>query len=127
MIIGTTGSRRIRPESTCQAFRSYLIEHAATELHHGDCLGWDNQAHDIAVSLSIKTVAHPPSNPALRAYCRADKIMEPIPYLDRNNQIVLACDALFAAPDGPETLRSGTWSTVRRARKSGKAVTTIIA
>lgn len=125
MIVGTTGSRYNRPESVCQAFRSYLIDTKASEVHHGDCEGWDKQAHNIAVSLSIRTVAHPPSNSALRAYCNADKTMTPLPYLERNTQIVLACDALFAAPDGPERMRSGTWSTVRKGRKAGKTVTII--
>ena len=122
MIVGTTGSRERRTESVCQAFRSYLIHCGATELHHGDCIGWDEQAHNIAASLSIKTVAHPPTNSVARAYCNADKVMPTRPYLERNTEIVLACDTLFAAPDGPERIRSGTWSTVRKARKARKPV-----
>ena len=46
----------------------------------------------------------------------------PKPYLDRNRDIVDACEVLLATPDGPERLRSGTWSTVRYARKIGKPV-----
>ena len=37
------------------------------------------------------------------------------PYLDRNLDIVLASDALAAAPDGPEKLRSRTGTTLRTA------------
>lgn len=122
MIVGTTGSRYPRPESVCQKFRAYLLETGATELHHGDCKGWDAQAHHIAASLGIKTVAHPPDVSAMRAHCDAEEVRAPLPYLKRNAEIVLSCDALFAAPEGPERLRSGTWATVRKARNSGKPV-----
>jgi len=39
----------------------------------------------------------------------------------RNRDIVAASDALLAAPEGPEASypRSGTWATVRMARRAG--------
>ena len=43
------------------------------------------------------------------------------PPLDRNRDIVDACDVLIATPkDFVEELRSGTWATVRYARKQRK-------
>jgi predicted Rossmann fold nucleotide-binding protein DprA/Smf involved in DNA uptake len=43
--------------------------------------------------------------------------------LDRNRDIVDAAAVLIAAPkEMTETLRSGTWATVRYARKQGKQV-----
>jgi hypothetical protein len=96
-----------------------MLQHGVTELHHGDCVGWDKQAHDAAKAMGIRTVAHPPSNPSMRAYCEADDVRAPLPYLDRNKAIVAACDRLVAAPDRPEETRSGTWSTVRHARREG--------
>ena len=42
-----------------------------------------------------------------------------MPYLERNKNIVNAVDFIIAAPDGPEKVRSGTWSTVRYAKKVG--------
>jgi hypothetical protein len=49
------------------------------------------------------------------------------PYLDRNKDIVRETASLIAAPAEPEEqLRSGTWSTVRFARKQGKPVFLIL-
>lgn len=121
MRIGTTGARTKRPEDVCQRFRELLTEWGATELHHGDCVGWDKQAHDIAVSLGITTVAHPPDNSKMRAFCCADYVRPALPYLERNREIVLSTVKMIAAPDGPEVARSGTWSTIRTAKKMGRA------
>jgi hypothetical protein len=44
----------------------------------------------------------------------------------RNRVIAERCDALLACPaETTEQLRSGTWSTVRYARKAGKLITII--
>ena len=39
--------------------------------------------------------------------------------------LVDACEVLLATPKGPEKLRSGTWATVRYARKVGKRIVII--
>ena len=44
----------------------------------------------------------------------------------QHKQIVNVCDVLIAAPSGPEKLRSGTWSTVRYARKLHKNITIVL-
>lgn len=49
-------------------------------------------------------------------------VLEPKPYLVRNKDIVNASEGMLAAPRGPEELRSGTWSTIRYARKCRKKV-----
>jgi hypothetical protein len=47
--------------------------------------------------------------------------------LIRNRLIAARCDALLATPAEPdEVLRSGTWSTIRYARKEGKPITLIL-
>ncbi len=79
MRVGVTGSRHKRPEATCQKLRKLLTEWGASELHHGDCVGWDEQAHHIAQSLGLKTIAHPPSDDRFRAHCKADRVMDPRP------------------------------------------------
>jgi hypothetical protein len=49
------------------------------------------------------------------------------PYLARNKDIVRATEMLVAAPaQDIEQLRSGTWSTVRFARKMERAVWVIL-
>jgi hypothetical protein len=97
------------------------------EFHHGDCVGADAQAVTQFKSIYSKPViSHPPINNALRAFVHKHyatvEVLEPKSYLERNRDIVNATDILIAAPDGPEKRRSGTWSTVRYARKRGKTI-----
>jgi predicted Rossmann fold nucleotide-binding protein DprA/Smf involved in DNA uptake len=43
-------------------------------------------------------------------------------YMNRNDLLVLRSDRLIAFPDTAYPSRSGTWATIRRARKAGKHV-----
>jgi len=55
------------------------------------------------------------------------KLCEAKPYLDRNQDIVDGADILIAAPnEDKEIVRSGTWSTVRYARKSKKKIILVL-
>jgi hypothetical protein len=63
-------------------------------------------------------VVHPPSIEKSRAGCRpVFSTRPPLPYLQRNQNIVRATVVLIAGVSRPERVRSGTWSTVRFARK----------
>jgi len=95
-------------------------------MHNGDCIGSDHQAgllwqwHGGAIHL------HPPLIRGKRAFLVPEKSEQPAPYLYRNRKIADACTVLVATPSGfEEERRSGTWATVRYARKLGKAVTVI--
>lgn len=92
--------------------------HCGAVLHHGDCVGADAEAHEVARSLGMEVVIHPPTNPKARAFCDVvpGVMMPTLPYLERNRAIVNACSLLVAAPAGAEMVRSGTWATVRYAR-----------
>ena len=91
--------------------------------HHGDCEGADEQAHTIVSENFLSTIViHPPNKPIYRAYCESDYQLEPKPYILRNHTIVDSCDTLIACPNGEEKKRSGTWSTVRYARKYNKKI-----
>lgn len=69
---------------------------------------------------------HPPINPAKRAWCTGDFTYPEKDYLDRNRDIVNCTDILITCPSGyTEKLRSGTWATIRYARKIGKTVVII--
>lgn len=100
----------------------------AAQFHHGDCIGADEQADGLAHIAGYTIHLHVPSNPTRRANCEVredrDTLHPPKPYLDRNRDIVDACDAVIAAPkEMTETLRSGTWSTVRYARAPCQGLT----
>lgn len=89
-------------------------------LHHGDCLGVDAAAHEIAAGLEWDIIVHPPTDSRYRAYCTAGRttILDPKPYLQRNTDIADSVDRLFACPSSKvAVLRSGTWSTIRRAER----------
>jgi hypothetical protein len=104
-----------------------FIENGPDEFHHGDCIEADAMAHDIADALGYKTISHPPINRSKRAFKKAAIELPPKDYLDRNKDIVSATDILIAAPkEMTEQLRSGTWSTVRFARKMKRQVILIL-
>ena len=68
-------------------------------------------------------MTHPPDNPSQRAFKSGDEMRELLPYLKRNKAIVKETDALIAAPgEMDEQHRSGTWSTVRYARRIGRRI-----
>lgn len=94
-------------------------------LVHGSCKGSDEAAHRIAVDLGWKTRLRPTYGP-WRANLAGDEVFEPEAALWRNNKIVKDSNMLYATPDGPETMRSGTWYTIRKARELGVNTTIIM-
>ena len=123
--IGFTGTREGLTDEQHQVLLNLIIASDPTEVHHGDCVGADAYCHTIAVNQKIPVILHPPDLPGLRMFCTqsASEIREEKPYLDRNHDIVDETDILIACPKGgQETIRSGTWATVRYARKQGKQV-----
>ena len=119
--IGVTGSRNGMSDEQMKKYIDILSEIGeVVELHHGDCVGVDVQAAFIADEFGMRTVAHPPINESLRAFHKSDTILPAKDYLDRNRDIVDAVDILVAFPNGPPKHRSGTWYTIRYAKKVGK-------
>jgi len=94
------------------------------EFHHGDCIGADTEAHEIALMLGYDVIIHPPTNPKKRTFCEGYKRRaNPLPYLDRNKRIVESTSVLIVAPKSDkEELRSGTWSTYRYGKAHGKTI-----
>lgn len=128
---GFTGTRAGMTREQRSAFGLLMDHHGGEgfmhqyrpEFHHGDCIGSDFEAHNIAHMFEWRIVLHPPSNSSQRAFCSADEEREPKPYLDRNKDIVNETAVLIATPgEMEEQLRSGTWSTIRYARKKGKRI-----
>ena len=98
-------------------------------LVHGGCVGADADAHNLAIACQYHCIEVLPCN---IEHKRASLAFHPLvtikygkvkPPLDRNQDIVDKSLKLIATPRGYEEVRrSGTWSTVRRARKKGIAV-----
>lgn len=127
--IGFTGTRNGMSQEQIDAFKEIIKSKKSKEFHHGMCVGSDKQAHDsvrkmydIVISQDIKIVGHPPTFKKFMAECDCDIFMKPHDYLTRNKNIVDETDMMIATPDCKEKVRSGTWSTVRYARKQHKKI-----
>lgn len=94
--------------------------------HHGDCIGADEDFHNLLLLTGKEIIIHPPIKNSKRAFCKGGLVLEPKDYLDRNHDIVDSSDILIACPSGmEEELRSGTWATIRYARKQKKPIVII--
>lgn len=132
MRIGFTGTQKGMTDFQKKEVAMILIFHHPTriidslpetvfEAHHGDCIGADAEFEELAQEYGFTTYAHPASDTSgKRAYCRSDNIFPAKPALKRNKDIVNAVDIVIATPkENHEVLRSGTWSTIRYAKKHG--------
>jgi len=126
VIIGFTGSRKGINKRQEDIIKSFLLKSGATHLHHGDCVGADTSFHEIGEELNLSISIHPPNKKGLRSFCspKGEGINhEEKPFIKRNHDIVDACDVLIACPEtNKEVQRSGTWATIRYARKQGKKI-----
>jgi hypothetical protein len=99
---GFTGTQHGMTDAQKATLRDFLAA-GSGEFHHGDCIGADSEAHDIADECGYSIVLHPPTNPAKRAWRVVPNHMmkREKPYVDRNKDIVLDTIALIAAPAEP--------------------------
>lgn len=130
--IGFTGTRQINSQQEQELSgllwalgRCGVFERV---LRHGGCKGADVAAHDAAGSMRppFEVEVYPGPRSRWDAselpkgwgswYCKRHPRA---PYLERNRAIIDASQICLAVVDGPERLRSGTWSTVRYARQFG--------
>lgn len=123
--IGITGTREgLTDEQYLTIVRNIEFLKDVEELHHGDCLGADAQVAEIFDFHipDVKIIGHPPTKSYLRAYSKVtDEFLPPKEFLDRNRDIVIASDIMYAFPkEMNEVLRSGTWATIRFAKKVKK-------
>lgn len=129
MKIGFTGSREGMSLYQQEQFVLKLFELGITEFHHGDCEGADAQAHDLVREFfpEARIVVHPPKSNYLRAFKQGDHIMAPDDYTSRDQRIVDSTDYLIGAPKitVTEEARSGSWYTIRYARRTHKPNTVL--
>ena len=128
MKIGFTGTRNgMSKLQIAFVLRAVGVCHVI-EAHHGACIGADYDFHKIARFLKVPVILHPGHNKQGQCFSRADcqgaiKIYPERFYLDRDKDIVNSVDMMFATPKSHvEELRSGTWATIRYARKKRKNI-----
>lgn len=92
----------------------------ASEFHHGDCVGADAEAYQIANELGFDIHRHPPCNPFRQANTRYDVDYPAKHYRERNRDIVRITDFLIACPKAyDKTFSGGTWYTYNHACQQG--------
>lgn len=125
MKVGFTGTREGMSLHQKEQFVIKMAELHPTEFHHGDCVGADAEAHDIVREFFPNVVIHvyPPLSSKQQAFKAGDITYNRAPYLDRDKSIVDSVEHMFGAPKSNiELLRSGTWTTIRYARKQSKPI-----
>jgi hypothetical protein len=126
MKIGFTGTQQGMTNRQYEKVIELLAEPIFyKEAHHGDCIGSDQEFHNIIRKYSPDTLihGHPPIKTYKRAFCQFDVLYQAEDYLPRNHSIVDRTDKLIATPkDFVEELRSGTWATIRYAKKMCKPI-----
>ena len=123
MKIGFTGTREGMSQHQKEQFVLKLQELGPTEFHHGDCIGADAEAHDIVREFfpDVKIIVYPPVSNYHRAFKQGDETKIPETYITRDYKIVDAVECLIGTPKtNNEVVRSGTWTTIRYARKTSK-------
>lgn len=124
--VGFTGTRKGMTPRQGETLVHLLLKLGAVEFHHGDCQGADIQAHRATTVLGIPVSVHPPEDDKSRAFAISPDVRQAKPYIKRNHDIVDETDVLIATPStSVEQQRSGTWATVRYARRTHKRVVII--
>lgn len=125
--LGFTGTRQGLTDAQRDALYTYIHECPAfSEVHHGACLGADAEFVDMIHEQGdegwvCQIIAHPGDQPEMtdiESLKRSDLVLPRKPMFQRDRDIVNASTILLACPKGPEEVRSGTWSTIRYARRT---------
>ena len=142
--VGFSGPRKgMTPEQKAK-FKELIEELCRTkpsvELHHGDCIGADEEADDIFNRWSAlyayvynEIIVHPPIDKKWRAFVKMKHhfvsitLRAPRSYHVRNDNIIYEINEMIAAAPSFEEIKrgSGTWSVIRKTRKVGKKLTVI--
>ena len=115
MKVGFTGTREGMMLLQKETLQNLLKGLKPSAFHHGDCVGADAEAHNLATLEDIFTVSHPPEDDKLRAFTKADLIHTPEGYHARNKNIVHVTDLMIATPRVARGEAGGTWYTVKYA------------
>ncbi len=129
MKLGFSGTRQGMSPQQKDTFFQLVNALEVDKFHHGCCIGSDQDAHLIVrgLPMSVEVVGHPPINESLMAQVRCDYRRPPGSYLKRDADIVRETNELIATPRTCHEIKrgSGTWYTIREAKRQGKRVTII--
>lgn len=119
MKVGFTGTRTGMTSAQSDQVAYVLNLLGVTEFHHGDCVGADAEAHELARARGAYVVIHPPVDEIHRAFCRyADETLPALTHFARNREIVKNTEVLVAAPPAMvELTQGGTWHTINYGKK----------
>lgn len=121
--VGFTGTRldisKSQKDWITHMLSGLILNLHAKDFHHGDCIGADEAAAEIADRIGYTLHSHPPNIEALRAFYPAHVEYRPLGYLERNREIVDASKWVLAVPLANPSPHSGTLYTMRYARKMG--------
>lgn len=133
MKIGFTGTRQGMTQEQKKSLLE-LIQRKTINLsqpckfHHGDCIGADAEAAEIAQGMgNLWIVCHPPIKTEHRAFYEFfEEMRKPKSHFARNRDIVNETNLLIACPKYLEPITAktmgGTAYTVNYAKKTGKPV-----
>jgi hypothetical protein len=134
MRVGFTGTRRGMTPEQWMAVHSLLQQWKVTSAIHGACHGADREFDQLVRHLHPLVFMHlRPSNPSQAEWARRQQygpldphrvsVYPEAPPLVRNRAIVSVSDRMIATPGtATEVMRSGTWATIRWARRVGRCL-----
>ena len=126
--IGFTGTREGMTDKQKRVFLQILTQfNDYSVFHHGLCLGADTEAHQlIRKHTNMAIYGHPGNNRSMQSlylYSDCDYLSPATGNIERNHAIIHRTDVLIACPfTKEEIIRSGTWATIRYARKSHREI-----
>jgi len=136
IIIGFSGTRQgltdIQLKKVEAVLNKLKNKYTDIEIHHGDCVGSDQQIHEMVVAKNLvqSIIIHPPKNAALRAFCEncfneliiIKQELEK-DYLERNKDIIAIGELMIITPkENDEIVKSGTWMSYRTSKKFNKKI-----
>lgn len=121
MRVGFTGSQNGLTNDQQGVLLGLLRQYGMRDwLIHGGCVGADTEAHFLGRQQGMKIKVWPSNIKGKWGdWPDAEMVMAQMPPLERNMKIVIDnLDHLYACPGtSVERMRSGTWATVRYARR----------
>lgn len=105
------------------AVRSLLVALMPDKVLHGGCVGADDDFDEIASEFQLPIGVYPSTVYSKWGKRRSPTVQSPQSPLVRNKLMAYSCNVLIATPkEYNEVIRSGTWATVRYARKYHKRI-----